>query len=46
MWNLWLSNFYTYKNLILTIFLPVFDIFIHNLDTITGQDITNPEIFI
>jgi len=26
-------------------FLLIFDVFIDNLDTITGQDITNPVIF-
>jgi len=30
---------------ILAIFLPIFDIFIHNLDTITGQENKNPMIF-
>jgi len=42
------NRFYTHKNLISTIFaifLPIFDIFIHNLGTITGQENNNPTIF-
>jgi len=31
---------------IFTVFLHIFDVVMHNLDTITGQDITNPTIFI
>jgi hypothetical protein len=41
------NNFYTYTNLIspiLTIFLPTFDVFMHTLDTNTGQNITNTTI--
>ena len=40
--HLWLSNFYTYKNLIPAILnLLLFDASKHNFDTVTGQDITN-----
>jgi len=42
------NSFYTHKNLISTIsaiFLPIFHIFLHNLDTIPGQKNNNPTIF-
>ena len=45
--HLCLNKFYTQKNLtlpVLIIFLPIFDVFIHKLDTVTGRDITNPTI--
>ena len=44
-----LDNIYTHKNLIsaiLIVFLCIFDIFIHNLLTLTGQNITTWTIFI
>lgn len=45
--HVWLSSFYTHKHIstILIICLPIFDVSIHNLDTITGQDIIKPTIF-
>lgn len=46
--HLW-PNFSTHKNLIssiVIIFQPTFDVFTHNLDIITVQDIPKPMIFI
>jgi hypothetical protein len=36
---------YTYKHLILTILLPILNVFTNNLETVTGQDIMNGTIF-
>jgi hypothetical protein len=45
---LWLNNFYTHNNFSnhFSNILPTFEVFVHNLNTITGQVITNPKICI